>query len=189
MVRCRTELYGRLGLNVFTWAAVKNDVYHVLFLNLLRKMCGEIAGQNFLKRYDIGSCMFNIIDRMRCMEACLSCYEICIRTALITKRANRSYLDGSYSLLLSCAVSCRSCARSLNDSEINSFCVACADGCDDCADFCEKSNDMEECARTCRYCAIECRLNLSNAALMGIYWSRNKFFNLSRILFTEHFLR
>lgn len=91
-----------------------------------------------------------------CIEKCLSCYSLCLQTAISARFAetNTSHLV----LMLACAEMCRTCAHFmlLETPHHKHTCRECAEICKECALACEKVGGMQDCADACRECAQAC---------------------------------
>lgn len=100
-------------------------------------------------------------DMQQCIDACLHCYRVCVRTAMnhCLESGGRHVEPVHFRLMHNCAEICRTSADfMLGNSPLHArICAACADVCDACADSCEQVGDMDECVQACRSCAQSCR--------------------------------
>ncbi len=96
----------------------------------------------------------------RCIDSCLSCYRMCVKTAMThCLEAGGEHVEPQhFRLMMGCSEICRTAAHAMLVGVDNHkfVCGACAVICDDCANSCEGMDGMAECARTCRECAEIC---------------------------------
>lgn len=98
-----------------------------------------------------------------CIEACVSCYQTCVRTKMHCIEKGGDHAEKNHLALLSiCAEACKlSTHAMLIESEFQGkICGICADICTRCATDCETFRDdeiMQTCADVCRQCASACR--------------------------------
>lgn len=101
------------------------------------------------------------VDMQACIEACLSCYRICLEaaTTMCLERGGRHAGSGHISLMLGCAHMCRTAAEFMMMRAMlhHKVCGACAEVCEACAVSCQQVEDMDECMEACRNCATLCR--------------------------------
>jgi|APAra7269096870_1048528.scaffolds.fasta_scaffold04181_2 hypothetical protein len=96
-----------------------------------------------------------------CIDDCLSCYRICLETAMnhCLVIGGRHLEKEHFKLMMACADLCRTTASiMLIDIEQHRIvCEACATICAACAKSCEEVGDMEICAAACQSCATTCQ--------------------------------
>jgi hypothetical protein len=96
-----------------------------------------------------------------CIQECLSCYQICLGTAMThcLETGGEHVEPKHFRLMMACAEICRTSAHFmlLNSPHHKHTCKECAEICDECAADCERIGDMEGCVTACRKCADSCR--------------------------------
>jgi len=107
--------------------------------------------------------MHHMPENMReCIEQCLSCYQVCLGTAMThcLHAGGRHVEPAHFRLMMACAEICRTSAHFLliGTPHHRHTCRECAEICDECAADCERLGDMQECVDTCRRCAESCRV-------------------------------
>jgi len=103
-------------------------------------------------------------ERQQCVDLCMECHKICIRTSAHCLLLGGAHADPSHQrTLLDCAEMCQTAANMLlRESPLHvRTCAACADFCLRCAQSCEgvgpEDEQMKACARLCRRCAAACK--------------------------------
>ena len=97
---------------------------------------------------------------LACIEACLTCYGICLGMATNHCLAVGGAHAGQdhMRLMLSCSEMCRSHAHLLilGSPDARRLAGDCAAVCGLCAESCERVGGMEDCVAACRRCAAAC---------------------------------
>jgi hypothetical protein len=99
----------------------------------------------------------------KCIEECLSCYQICLETVTHCLQKGGKHAEASHiRLLLDCTDICQTSANfMIRGSDLHTrTCAVCAEVCERCAESCEQFGDdekMKACAEACRRCAESCR--------------------------------
>lgn len=100
------------------------------------------------------------IEMERCIDSCLSCYRMCVKTAMnhCLETGGEHVEPQHFRLMMGCSEICRTAAHAMLVGVDNHkfVCGACAVICDDCANSCEGMDGMADCARVCRECAEFC---------------------------------
>jgi hypothetical protein len=96
-----------------------------------------------------------------CINECLSCYQICLGTAMThcLHAGGKHTEPAHFRLMMACAEICRTSAHFmlLVSPHHKHTCAECAEICDECARDCDRLGDMKDCADACRRCAASCR--------------------------------
>lgn len=99
-------------------------------------------------------------DMQPCIDACTSCHQACLRTALThcIEVGGQHVEPDHFRLMMNCAEVCQACANlQLSGSAFSShLCGLCAVLCDACGDSCERIGGMDACVQACRACAKSC---------------------------------
>ncbi|MGE3830813.1 MAG: four-helix bundle copper-binding protein [Parvibaculaceae bacterium] len=100
-------------------------------------------------------------DMKECIDECLSCYSMCLSTAMghCLEMGGEHTEKKHFTLMMACAEMCRTTAHfMLIGSEHHPHtCAECAEICAQCAEDCERIGGMDECVSSCRRCAESCR--------------------------------
>jgi hypothetical protein len=100
-------------------------------------------------------------DMNNCIDACLSCYQICLGTAMhhCLETGGKHTEPEHFRLMMACAEICRTSAHFmlLGSPHHKHICAECAEICEQCAKDCERLGDMQACVEACRACAASCR--------------------------------
>lgn len=107
------------------------------------------------------------IDYQTCIDACLSCADLCNQSASASLLVNeQKVLANCIQLNMECAVICYATAQlmSLGSKKVAEFCSICAAICETCALECDmhELDHCKECTAACKVCVIECRKLLLN---------------------------
>lgn len=96
-----------------------------------------------------------------CIEACRTCHEVCLRTALdhCLELGGEHVEPKHFRLMLNCAEVCHAAANLLLSRSVFAaqLCALCADICEACADSCEQIGQMADCVQACRQAVQQCR--------------------------------
>lgn len=100
-------------------------------------------------------------DIERCIDACLSCYKMCLGMAMThcLEKGGDHVKPPHFRAMIACADTCRDAAEMMliHSPQAKEMCALCALACETCARECDPLPDMKECADECRRCAEECR--------------------------------
>ena len=99
-------------------------------------------------------------DMQDCIDKCLSCYQVCLSTAMdhCLELGGEHTEKQHFTLVMACAEICRTAAHFmlLGTRHHKHVCRECAEICLECAADCERIGDMDECVQACRTCAESC---------------------------------
>lgn len=100
-------------------------------------------------------------EMTRCVERCLSCYKVCLSTAMnhCLEAGGKHVAPPHFRLMMACAEICRTSAHFMliNTPHHRHVCRECAQICEECSRDCAKTGDMDECVAACEACAEACR--------------------------------
>jgi hypothetical protein len=101
------------------------------------------------------------IEIQRCIDACLNCYEVCVRTTEHWFKLRGKHVGGSQLRALSdCVAICQTNAGFMRrGSQFQArTCAVCAEISRECERECARVDDeqMQRCAEACRRCADAC---------------------------------
>ena len=97
----------------------------------------------------------------RCIETCLSCYRVCLGTAMThcLETGGKHTEPAHFRLMMACAEICRTSAHFMliGTPHHKHTCKECAEICAECADDCARIGGMDGCVKICRACAASCK--------------------------------
>ncbi|MEZ2141862.1 four-helix bundle copper-binding protein [Bradyrhizobium sp. DN5] len=93
-------------------------------------------------------------DMTRCIGLCMSCYQICLGTAMnhCLETAGKHVEPKHFRLMMACAEMCRTAAHFMLINTPHH-----KHTCGECVEDCERIGGMDECVAMCRSCAQSCR--------------------------------